>query len=259
MTRSTARLLLQRLPALVAAFLPGWLLAASGPSFEAVYEVRVNGKVRLETRISLTEDGGVWRHESVSEGTRGLARMLGADSLELSTGRFVDGRFEPDMFLHRSKIAGRDSIWDAQFDWEGMQVVTRHEDGTTVLPLEGRTEDPMSVTLALRGMLAAGGTETEIGVLRESEISRHVYRSGEPEFVETPLGCLEAIPVERVRDPGSKRYSTGWYARSAAFIPVQIRHGKRGGKEFLMRITRLVLDGEEFTAPDRCPAGQRAP
>lgn len=241
---------------LLGAMAPGWLCAAvSELPFEAVYEVRVDGKMRLETRISLAESGGTWTHESVSKGVRGLARMLGADSLEVSTGTFRDGRFVPFEFLHRSKIAGRDSIWNARFDWPSGQVVTRHEEGESVLPLAMPTDDPMSLTLAIRNHLSSGGGDVELDVLREEKIDRQLYRPGEPEQVQTPLGCFEAVPVERVRDPESKRYSSAWYAPSVAWMPVQIRHGKRGGKDFLMRLTRLVLDGEEVSPPESCPGG----
>lgn len=253
MMNSTEKYRLSAILALLAVMVPGWLFASVAEvPFEAVYEVKVNGKTRLESRISLSESQGIWKYESVSKGTRGLARFLGADSLEVSTGRFDDGRFVPSEFLHRSKIAGRDDIWIAHFDWENLQVVTHHEEGESELALTATTDDPMSLTLSLRNLLSGGAGEVNLDVLREDEVDRHRYRPGGIEALQTPLGCFEVVPVERVRDPESKRYSSAWYAPSVAYIPVQIRHGKKGGKEFLMSITRLVLDGEEVSIPANC-------
>jgi hypothetical protein len=222
--------------------------------FEAVYEVTINGKPRIETRVSLAENGGQWKFESRSKGTRGLTRLLGADSHETSTGQFQDGRFIPSEFQHRSKLAGRDDIWTAGFDWTGMQVNLSHAEGDSVLPVNAGTTDPMSMTLAIRKLLGQGLRNFTMEVVNEDEIKRYEYQAGEAENLDTPLGCLETIPLIRVRKAGSKRFSSSWYAGSLAWLPVRIRHGKQGGKVFEMRISHLVMDGKEVSGPSACPS-----
>ena len=45
----------------------------------------------------------------------------------------------------------------------------------------------------------------------EDEIKEQQFRILESEWLETSLGCLETIPVERVRT-NSKRYTRAWHA-----------------------------------------------
>jgi hypothetical protein len=220
--------------------------------FEATYQVTVDGKPRIVTIISLDQVDGQWRHESRSKGTRGMAKFLKADSRELSTGTFESGRFTPHHFEHTSRLAGKDEHWSAQFNWDTMRVTTRHEGGTSVLPLSTAVTDPLSMTLAIRRLLKHGMLEMKLEIVDEDEIRLQEYHTRPAEAVETLLGCIMALPLERVREADSKRYSTGWYAPGLAWMPVRIQHGKKGGKEFDMRLTRLVLDGEPVTMPGDC-------
>jgi len=220
--------------------------------FDAVYEVRVDGKPRLEARITLAREGDAWKLSSTSSGTRGLARLLKVASDEHSTGRWRDDRLEPLEYRHHSKVAGRDDRWSASFDWSEQVVTTHTEDGDFELSLAEDTVDPLSVMLALGRHLASDAPEFTIGVLDEDEIDQHLYRASPPGPLQTELGCLEVVALERVRE-NSERYSTGWYASELDHVPVRARHGKRGGREFDMRIVRLELDGRAVAAGEDCP------
>jgi hypothetical protein len=221
--------------------------------FEALYEVTVDGKPKMETRITLSKEGENWLLKSSSRGTRGIARMLKANSNEQSSGNWVNGRFQPAEFSHQSRVAGRDDQWTAHFDWPGSQLTTRHEDGESILPLSGPVFDPVSLTLALRNALESGSVSMDFDVVDEDEIDRHLYKADKPGQLDTRLGCFEVVPVERIRE-NSQRYSTGWYASTLSFIPVRLRHGKKGGKEFELRLIGLKLNGKEITARPDCPS-----
>lgn len=231
-----------------------WQAAQAHPPvpFDAVYEVRVDGKPRLEARITLVREGESWKLSSTSSGTRGLARLLRVSSEEHSSGRWRDGRLQPLEYRHHTTVVGRDDRWSASYDWEEQVVTTHTEDGEFELPLEENTMDPLSVTLALGRHLASGAPEFTIGVLDEDEIDEHLYRTSPPGPLQTELGCLEVVELERIRE-NSERYSTGWYASELDHVPVRARHGKRGGREFDMRILWLELDGKTVAAREDCP------
>ncbi len=219
--------------------------------FEAVYAVTINGKPRLETRISLVKQDEQWLLMSTSKGTRGLPRILKAGSTERSSGQWNKGLFQQVDYSQRSKIAGKKDQWTAQFDWPNGQVTTRHEKGESVLPINAGTADPLTLSLVLREQLEQGLTHFFVEVVDEEEIDRYEFKAGKATRLQTSLGCYQVIPLERVRQ-NSKRYSAGWYATSLAYIPVRISHGKKGGKEYEMRITSLVLDGEPVPAAPDC-------
>ena len=164
--------------------------------FGAVYEVRVDGKPRLEARITLVREGDAWKLSSTSSATSGLARLLRVSTEEHSTGRWRDGRLEPLEYRHHTKVAGRDDRWSASFDWAKQVVTTSTEDGDFELPLGEDTTDPLSVTLVLGRHPASGAPEFTIGVLDEDEIDEHLYRASPPGPLQTELGCLEVVALE---------------------------------------------------------------
>lgn len=244
---------LKRIPLILVAALGSPVLKADiGTSFSATYEVFIDGKPRLETRIAFQRQGDSWQMTSESRGTHGLPKMLRASSAESSSGSLVDQQFRPDTFNHASSIAGRQDHWDATFNWEQDLVSTRHEDGVSSLALAGAETDPLSLTMKIRESLAMGRPQFSTDVVDEDEISRHDYQSGPAENLSTALGCLRAVPVERIRE-NSKRYSTGWYAESLGYIPVRVVHGKKGGKEFDMKIISLTLDDQPVSGAGDCP------
>jgi hypothetical protein len=221
--------------------------------FEAVYEVYIDGKPRMETTISLSKQGDYWLMNNSGKGTRGLPRMLKLRNSESSKLKFSNQEFQVIEHSHQTKVAGKDDSWNARFDRENNQIVTTHEHGESTLEPASGVLDPLTLTLAIRDGLSRGTTSLEFNIVDETEIDQHLYLAGEAIDLETNLGCYKVIPAVRSRE-NSSRYSTGWYAKELAFLPLKLIHGKKGGKEFEMRITSLVLDGQEVLAPRACPS-----
>ncbi len=219
--------------------------------FEAVYQVYIDGKPRMESKISLVRQGDQWLMSNDGKGTRGLARMLKAKSSERSRGTFKGDVFQPLEYSQQSKIMGNEDHWTASFDWAESKIVTHHENGESLLETAPGTVDPLSLTLALRYRLIHGLTDFSINIVDEEEVDQQNFLAGKSEDLETPLGCFKAVSLTRIRE-NSKRYSSGWYAESLDFMPVKLLHGKQGGKEFEMRITRLVVDGQTISGSGTC-------
>ncbi|NNL96188.1 MAG: DUF3108 domain-containing protein [Xanthomonadales bacterium] len=226
-------------------------LAGTGHAFKAEYEVLVDGKPRLETSIEMTRVNGSWVLNSEGRGTRGLARMLRVGSNEISHVEWSNGRFSPLEFHHHSKVAGRDERWSAEFDYAADQLLLHHEEGTDQFQISPGAWDPLSLTLELRRRLAAGETDFEVRVADEDEVDTHHYRASASTRLHTDIGCMTVIELERIRE-NSSRYSRAWYAAEHDFMPLRIQHGKTGGKDFDMRIQKLVIDGAAVQSADTC-------
>jgi hypothetical protein len=229
--------------------LAGW----PPPSFEALYDIYMDGKPRMQTEVRFTRDGERWKLENSGEGTKGLARLLRAASKDSASGRLDGDAILSAEFQHESRVAGRTDRWTARFDWGAGRVLTEHEEGQSDLPLEPGTVDPLGLTMALQYRVSKQQSEWVQAVVEEDEIDRHLYRAAPPEKFQTALGCLEAIGVERVRE-NSKRYSTVWFAPELDFVTIRMLHGKRGSHEFEMRIRELTLDGRRIQPAADCPA-----
>jgi hypothetical protein len=220
--------------------------------YQAVYDVYVDGKLRMETRASMAGDGTSWLLRNEGEGIKGLARFLNVSNSDQARVHWSADGIRPQHFSHHAKVAGKEDAWSAEFDWRTATLATEHAEGRSGLALESGTYDPLSLTLAVRQNLAAGLERWEVLVVDEDKLDKHVYAAQPATSLQTALGCLRVIPVERVRE-NSRRFSTGWYAPSLDFMLVRLQHGKRGDREFDMRIRELAVAGESVSGSGACP------
>ncbi|MEJ8569653.1 DUF3108 domain-containing protein [Elongatibacter sediminis] len=259
--------LLSALPALLVllSLLPHPARAEGWLAYEARYAVYRNGKLagKAEFTVEPTGEAGEWTIRSEASGTHGMARLLRARDVEHTIGRIRDGRFWPEQFTHHTTIAGIDDRWTADFDWQSGRVFIAEGKERRELDLGEHPLDGLSLKLELQQRLrnGTGSGFNENLVFRlvdDDEIKEQTYRMRERERLETSLGCLDTIPVERVRT-GSKRYTRAWHAPNLEYVTVRMEHGKTGGNHMEMRITELVLDGEPVAPQAGCTAYQGAP
>jgi len=248
-------------PRRMGSLLAALLLAVAGPAgaaeppepFQAEFEFYRNGKLIGESRFRLTVEGDAWTMTTDTQGTRGLARFLGLEESSESRGLWIDGAPRPDAFRQTVEVAIKTLVTTADFDWTAGEVRSVHEDGETLLPLEPGVLDPVSVGLAVRAGLEEGEREWRLPMVDEDEIEEQHFRVAGEDRLDTDLGCLETVRVDKIRGPESKRYTRTWYARAAAWVPVKVAHGKTDGDRMESRLVSLTVDGTPVPAGAPCP------
>lgn len=229
--------------------------AASAEPRPAEYLARLdllrNDKAIGETRFQFTSDAKRWRMESQSRGTRGLASFIGLDEFSYSEGDWHDGQPRPLRF-ERTVKAIVTKRWSADFDWSSGRVLSKHPDGESALALEPGAIDQTAVGLVIQRGLARGENEWHLRVLDEDEIEDQHFRVEASERLQTALGCIEAVRVDKIRDPASTRYTHTWYARNHGYVPVRAQHGKQDSDRYESRILELVVDGVAVSAGPDC-------
>ncbi len=193
-----------------------------------------------------------------------MARLLRARDFEQAHGRIRDGRFWPDQFVHRTTVAGIDSEWTADFDWEQDVVRTVKGRNHRELPLSGNALDGLSLKFEIQRLLRANGQALQpqdllLQLVDDDEIKVQQFRMLPNERLETSLGCLDTVPVERVRSGDSRRYTRAWHAPGLDYVTVRLEHGKTDGDHMEMRITELVLDGTTVPPRAGCSGLQETP
>jgi len=225
--------------------------------YSARYSLYRNGKLSGKLEVSLAPEGERWALYSEGSGTHGLARILGARDREHVRGRVEDDdRFVPLEYDRHTRIAGMDDRWVATFDWAADRVDVVHDGkGRYRLPLDGRALDPLSLKLELQRRLRQPDPDLEFLMVEEDEIDPQLFRRVENEWLETSLGCLDTIPLEKVRR-NSRRYTRSWHAPDFGNVEVRVEHGKTGGDHIEMRITELTWGGEQVASRPGCSARQ---
>mgnify|MGYP000045944922 FL=1 len=251
---------------LLAGFCLGLAVAWAGAAwaelqpYSARYSIYRNGKLSGKLEVRLAQEGERWTLRSELTGTHGLARIVRARDTEHVVGKPDDeGRFVPDEHVRHTRVAGVDDRWVSTFDWAADRVAVVHDGKDRYdLPLEGRALDPLSLKLEIQRRLRAADPDLEFLMGEEDEIDPQKFRELEHEWIETALGCLQTIPLEKVRR-NNRRYTRAWHAPDFGNVEVRLEHGKVGGDHLEMRIAELTWNGREVTARPGCAARQASP
>jgi hypothetical protein len=228
-----------------------------GP-YKARYSLYRNGKLSGKVDIELTQEGDHFAVRSEGGGTHGLARILAARNTEEVSGRIDGGRLLPEQHVRHTRVAGIDDRWVTAFDWNANQAVVRNDDNIWRLDLQGRALDPLTLKLEMRRRLDDPEPDLRFLMVDEDEIDEENFRILETEWLETSIGCIEAIPVEKIRRAGNKRYTRAWHAPDLSNVEVRVEHGKTDGNHIEMRITELSLNGVDVIPRPACSALQSA-
>lgn len=232
------------------------LEASEWQEYSARYSLYRNGKLAGKADMEFRRNGDTWVMSTEGSGTHGMARLLRARDREFVEGQFKDGRFFPLRFEHNVSVAGIGNEWSAQFDWPKDKVLVKLEKSSVELDLQGEALDGLSLKLEMQRRLRAGEKNMKFLLVDEDEIEEQVFRILPSVMLETSLGCLETIPVERVRREGSSRYTRAWYAPALEYLTVRLEHGKTGGDHMEMRIAELKQAKKPFSPGTGCSAQQ---
>lgn len=233
-------------------WLPALGAAAQPADFEARLELWRNGKLTGESVFRFVNEGERWTMQSETRGTKGLAWLIRLHENSTGEGDWQDGAPRP-LRYERDVHAIKHMRWTADFDWQRGVVHTVYPDGESDLELEPGVVDELAMGLLIRAGLARGESEWTFRQVDEDEIEEAPFRAEPPREVQTPLGCMRVVVVDKVRAPDSKRYTRTYYAADHQFAPVLVEHGKQGKEHIEGRVVALTIDGEPVEAGPDCP------
>ncbi len=173
------------------------------------------------------------------------ASMLVAGVSESSRFLLQGGQLQPLRYKYDRTGLGKPRKNRQHFDWNAMQVNGQGKDGDYQLPLHAGVLDKSSYQLALQKDVAAGEDNLSYIVLDGDDLDTYDFRVLGDEQIETPLGSLNTVKVERVRDPGqNKRKTTLWFAKDWGYLLVQLNQVERDGKEYTIMLQSGQVAGQ---------------
>ena len=180
--------------------------------YQATYVSRYNS-LDLEGKRELVpaEDGGLVLSQT--------AGRLGSRISETSTLERVDGQIRVRRYDREQRILGMGREQHSVFDWSrGIIENSGRREGE--LPLEGQRFDPLSYQLALRCDIAQGIEQMEYPLVRGGKLRSYRFRRVGNESLDTPLGTLDTVVVERVHD--EERSTRLWFATDLNHVLVRL-------------------------------------
>ncbi|MET3714514.1 DUF3108 domain-containing protein [Pseudomonas sp. PvP001] len=173
------------------------------------------------------------------------ASMMIASLTEVSTLRVDKEAMLPETYTFERGGLGKARKVDLDFDWAAKKVTGTDRGDPINLPLNNGVLDKSTYQLALQHDVAAGKKSMSYQVVDGDEIDTYDFRVLGTEKVETKAGQVDAIKVERVRDPTqSKRITVLWFAKDWDYLLVRLQQVETDGKEYNIMLLDGTVDGK---------------
>jgi hypothetical protein len=183
-------------------------------------------------------DNGLWKLSFE-------ASMLVASLSEQSTLRVENAALLPQTYLYERSGLGKSKKVEQDFDWSAKQVLGNDRGTAVRLPLNRGLLDKSTYQLALQYDVAAGKKSMSYQVVDGDDIETYDFRVLGEEVVSTEVGSVDAIKVERVRDPTqSSRKTVLWFAKDWNYLLVRLHQVEKDGKEYQIMLKDGTVDGK---------------
>jgi hypothetical protein len=147
----------------------------------------------------------------------------------------------------QSGISSREE--SVEFDWQSGQATSRDDDRSWRVDILPGVLDKLSFQAALRYQLSKPHEgELAFSMVDGDEVEHHVYQVGEAEIIETGLGRLQTVRVERVREEGSNRRTIFWLATDWDYLLVRFLQSSGSGGDTELVLQEAML-GEQQVSP----------
>jgi hypothetical protein len=200
-----------------------------------VYDVTYGSIPLGEVVKRLDREGEVYRSTSITAAS-GLGRLLTRDTVnEEGTFKVVGDRLLP-LSYRQQREGSKDYVRTVNFDWDAGTL--RFADGRA-LPLPQDTQDSNSIVYAMMLKPLESDAPQVLHLTDGKRLSRYSYRRAGTERLETALGPLDTIRIER-RKPNNKEVVTIWVAPARHNLPVKLIKERAGNPT-----TALVIKSVE--------------
>lgn len=211
---------LARLLALALFATSGGAAAAVPGAFTAHYRVLQGGQPMGTATVTLRPAAdGQWTLSKDTQGTAGLAALLGASTQESSLFRWRGERPEAISYDYRSRIAGKKKQRALRVDWASGQASVDEGKGSDHYAAQAGMVERNTLPLALGLALADGDTAVTLPVAVRQKVENERFKVAGKDAVSVPAGRFTAQRVERSDD--AQGFSA-WYVPARYPMPVKL-------------------------------------
>jgi hypothetical protein len=222
---------------LVLLLLAGPLAAAQPPQKVQIDFAVTSGSMQLgEGHDFLEHDGR--KYSVVSETkTVGVAALFYKINIRReSRGSLTASGIRPLRFEENNSRKPRRA---ADFDWDAGQVKLTDGEKIETVPLSANTFDPTSLPYVF-AFAQSNQESMKVVVADGRRLTDYEYRIIGKETLKTPLGELETLHFQKVREADDKRGLEFWLSVDRHFLPVKIRYVEKNGTMVDSTVTSIT-------------------
>lgn len=135
-----------------------------------------------------------------------------------------------------------------EFDHINMSARFRVNEVSGILMLDGAAFDDLSGYLVLKEQLTQGASEVRFNVVDRGEIREHSYKIVNRLQLDTPLGKLRAVHLERIRSEDSARKTEIWLAPDHDYLLLKLVQTEPDGRTIKLDIREATLNAQVVRA-----------
>ncbi len=173
------------------------------------------------------ENNYVFRSESKTTGFISLFRK--DHIIEQSNWKFVENRFIPQHYSYQHTGGKKDRFVEISFNWDKKQIINQVNDSTWFMETQVGILDKLLYQLTIMSDLKTGQVPDIYTIADGGKIKNYYFEYLGDEVVETPLGPLKTMKIER-RKSNSKRKTWLWCAYDYHFMPVKVVITEKKGR-----------------------------
>ncbi|MBL4821324.1 MAG: DUF3108 domain-containing protein [Gammaproteobacteria bacterium] len=215
-------------------------------SYSAVYKATSRGLSATAHRSLERRDDQQYVLENTLNVTVAGARLGRIKEISIFT--WTNNRLQPVAYRYSQSGISRKRE-RIQFDWKNNSATSTEDDESWTLKLTPNVIDKLGYQLLLRQELQhTDNTQLEFQIIDTHEIETHRFRVAGRELLETPLGKLNTVKIERVADGDSKRSTAFWLAADWNMLLVRLVQTSRSGAVTELMLEQAVVGNRELTA-----------
>ena len=212
--------------------------------YVAEYEASANGLAATASRsLSMINENSYRLSNSLEASLAGqtLANLVQASEFIIDGNRVV-----PLNYTYQLSGVSR-ANHAIFFNWDAEIALSTEDDETWQLPLRDGVMDQLSYQVAMRQALIDNSDSEAIfsfDIIDGDAIKMQQYRLVGEEILSTPLGELNTLKLERVREASDQRASKIWLAVDWNFLLTRIEQQNNSGLQIVLELKSAELNGE---------------
>lgn len=203
--------------------------------YTAIYQA-VYKNFPLQATHRLEQAGDDWHFSSVASGFFGQIE-------ENSTFTYTSAGIAPLHYVYQRSVLGQERENELIYNQKDRVAAGNKGDKKFTVKLSGSEIDQGTYILALRDDIARGIKDPCYNVIDDDHVEKYCFRVTGNDAIDTALGKMDTVVVERVRKPQSPRYTRFWFAPSLDYSIAKLEHQEQKGKNaYSLEITYYKLD-----------------
>ncbi|WP_236250403.1 DUF3108 domain-containing protein [Microbulbifer sp. ALW1] len=203
--------------------------------FSATYEAKFSG-FGVTAERTLSGSPSSWRLDF-------SAHSMFAKIEEYSRFAQQDLRLIPQHYDYQKSGLGKDRHTALSFEDGARRVVNVYDKAHSIENAPANIQDKISYQLQLAIDVANGKTPLKYQVADGKKIREYEFEITGKETLQTPMGLIDTVKVQRVRGQDAERVTNIWFAPEWNYALIKLMQQEDNGKSYQITLTKLSING----------------